>query len=578
MTRQNHNCASGFSGVRILFAIFSIILFVRMDAFSADPIQKATPDDIAKAIAKATRHLRTKGLSASVNLNRSALGATALMKAGVEPDHPKIREILDRVASTCRGGKFSPTGASSPVYDVGVYLMTLTNGDPEAYKAEIQTLVNWIVAEQRNNGSWDYPKKDTGDNSQTQYALLGLWEASRVEINAPIQVFEKAARWHITRQRANGGFGYHPLPNNQGDPSTHSMTAAGIGSLHICRLFLFPNAKPPQGESAIQAETRREKQKEREKKKKRKFGILEEPEEVRAKIEGTAAKQASSAEKGTRLSAVDASIGKALRWMDANYTIEKPSGWPVYYLYSLERMSALSNSETISGHDWYQEGADFFVATQKKEGNWHNRSGRVATTAFAVMFLARATHKMLGRSRRIRRLKGGLLAGGRGLPENLAEINVKGGQVKKRKYSGPVDELLAVLENPKNKNFFDAQEALVETVITKDPKALVGKTKKLLKLAQSPNEEVRRTAMWALGRSQDITVVPTLITALNDSNLDVVVEARNALRFLSKKIEGVGLPDQPKPADRKKAIAIWRKWYLTVRPYDERDDLTNLNP
>ena len=129
---------------------------------------------------------------------------------------------------------------------------------------------------------------------------------------------------------------------------------------------------------------------------------------------------------------------------------------------------------------------------------------------------------------------------------------------------------------PKNANFFSAQEALVETVVLQDPKALVGKTDKLLKLASVKNDEVRRTAMWALGRSQDITVVPTLIRALNDPNLDTMIEARNALRFISKRIDGFGLPSQPSDKERKQAVERWKKWYLTVRPYDERDDLLNV--
>jgi tRNA splicing ligase len=86
---------------------------------------------------------------------------------------------------------------------------------------------------------------------------------------------------------------------------------------------------------------------------------------------------------------------------------------------------------------------------------------------------------------------------------------------------------------------------------------------------------VRRTAFWALGRTSDLRIAPLLIEGLNDANLDCMVEARNALNYLSKKVIPIELPDQPTDAQRKTAVAAWRKWYLSVRPYDERDDLTD---
>ena len=42
------------------------------------------------------------------------------------------------------------------------------------------------------------------------------------------------------------------------------------------------------------------------------------------------------------------------------------------------------------------------------------------STAFGLMFLTRATHKTLGRRHRRRKIGGGLLAGGRGLPKDLS--------------------------------------------------------------------------------------------------------------------------------------------------------------
>jgi hypothetical protein len=209
-------------------------------------------------------------------------------------------------------------------------------------------------------------------------------------------------------------------------------------------------------------------------------------------------------------------------------------------------------------------------------GGWRDGCGNDAATAFGVLFLSKATEKMLVRKEHKapeRRYGGGLLVGGRGLPENLDSLQVDATGIRVRKLKGPIDELLAELENAESQKIESAQETLVETIATQDPEALVGQSDRLLKLAGDKRSEVRRTAFWALGRTNDLRVVPTLIRGLDDANLDCVVEARNALRYISKKIDVHEPPDEPTQAQRKAAIALWKKWYLGVRFYDERDDL-----
>jgi hypothetical protein len=172
-----------------------------------------------------------------------------------------------------------------------------------------------------------------------------------------------------------------------------------------------------------------------------------------------------------------------------------------------------------------------------------------------------------------KRFGGGLLVGGRGLPEDLNAVQVDQGGVRVRKLKGPVDELLAELEKGESRKVESAQAALVETIATENPEALIGQSDRLLKLVRDRRSEVRRTAFWALGRTNDLRVVPTLIAGLNDADLDCMVEARNALRYISKKLDVREPPDDATGDQRAAAIVLWKKWYLTVRPYDDRDDL-----
>jgi hypothetical protein len=49
----------------------------------------------------------------------------------------------------------------------------------------------------------------------------------------------------------------------------------------------------------------------------------------------------------------------------------------------------------------------------------------------------------------------------------------------------------------------------------------------------------------------------------------VVREADKGLRFISRKLEGVGLPEEPKPEQARAAIAAWKTWYQSIRPNAE---------
>ena len=276
----------------------------------------------------------------------------------------------------------------------------------------------------------------------------------------------------------------------------------------------------------------------------------------------------------TRLAAIDNSIGRAKGWLADHFTIVPGTTFDLYYLYGLERLAALGAIQEIDGHDWYAEGAAQLVATQKG-GTWTDQSGIEPATAFGVLFLGKATQKMLGRKavRRIPKFGGGLLIGGRGLPEDLATLQVDQGSVRVRKLKGPVDELLAELENAQSRQIESAQAALVEKIATDDPEALIGQAVRLLKLARDKRVEVRRTVFWALGRTNELRSVPTLIDGLSDPDPDCRIEARNALRFISKRIDIREPPNEATAEQQVTAITYWKKWYRNVRPYDERDDL-----
>ena len=501
-----------------------------------------------------------------------SLAYYALIKSGIDKQHPDVLKQVQEIVAKCRTDGYRPNQHHN--YEAGVDAMLLEAVDPVAHKPQLQMIANFLIARQLPCGGWYYPNEaermNQGDTSITQYAVLGLWAASRANVDVPIEVWEKTAQWLIQSQCADGGFAYHPA---EGPKSTITMTAAGSGTMLIIRRELFGNVDFSDTARPGVPPTRR-------------FGVLERtldeqrPDTPKAKTTPTLPK-----------SSVDKTIKEGVQWSTLHFG-ERSTEWVCYYLYGIERMAALLDTDKIGTHDWYDDGAKELLKRQLPDGSWIDQTRPVPTTALAILFLTKATSTILPKPKRAVLVGGGLLIGGRGLPENLDAVKVKEGQVAERKLQGRVDSLLADLEKASDAKVEAVQTAVVEMVQLDRPEDLIGQVDRLKKLATDTRVEVRRTAMWALGRTSNISVAPLLIQGLTDNDESVVREASVGLSILSRKPEGCGLPLDPTEGlkedasdDERKAhldkwqkssANLWQKWYLQVRPYTERDDRTLL--
>lgn len=537
------------------------------------------PEVIEKAVERGLAFLKAN--APAQNGGRATIGGLALLKADVPVEAPEIKAVLDKIVAKVVKGKYSPGTGNEHIYESGLDAITLETADSAKYKPEIEAIARYIIGAQNPGGDWHYPNHPNsgGDTSVTQYGILGLWAAARAGVRVPGEVWDKAAAWHLNSQRATGGFVYHPTEG--GNDVTIGMTTAGTASLHVCRMYLFPTVN---GKIVRKSEPRSAPRG-------RRFGVLErfDPETTHPVGDhGDKAPKATSYVAKASLDKIDEAIGRGLDWLNANFAVRNVTRFKLYYLYTLERLTALADLQTIGEHDWYAEGAEHLLELQKPNGSWTVENDPVVDTAFAVLFLVRATNKMLDRKTAPRRVGTGLLAGGRGLPDNLNALQVKDGKVGTRKAQGTIDELLGELENVKAP-VESVQKALVESVQLGDREALIAQVDRLKTLARHPRPEVRRTALWGLGRSRELRLVPLLIASLEDGDVDVVVEANNALCFLSRRAEGVDVDPNPLAAldedattemktatlNAWRAVAVkrWKAWYLTVRPYDERNDL-----
>ncbi|GAB4136143.1 MAG: hypothetical protein Tsb009_03080 [Planctomycetaceae bacterium] len=563
-----------------------MVVVIAVLAMSAPRTVQAQPAAIKASIQRGVAFLR-KELSkqGQGNLQGGAysLAAYAMIKGGTNPSDPIIQKVVAGVR-----GKIKKDGTYyQAIYDSGCDLMLLeaASKNKTTYAREMQAIVNHIVKTQSAQGFWNYLGGDKeGDTSVTQYGVLGLWAAARAGIKVPPQTFEKVANWLIGSQFNNGGWSYRRgSPMDTGE--TLSMTSAGVSSLLVAKLYLFPN------QSAVFAQ---------KKKKPKKTGPVEnvnldisEDEKKKKKVKVDYVPQ-------LQYGRLIGSARKGLAWSNNAARGGVVQGeWSMYTAYGIERMAALSEIQNLGGRSWYASGANQLLKMQSKEnGSWRGKAGEIPSTAFGVLFLSRATAKILGQE--IPEFGSGTLRGNKGLPDNLGDLEEgKDGSLKKRKAPpGTTEDLLQALLSTKSLEVKDVPEKIVEKIqlgSEKERKQWLApnRRKQLLRMAEHPRPDVRRVAIWALGRTGDLKTLKIIMNALeNDPDLDVAIEAKNALCWISRKPQGFGLPTSPltnlspkiskerKLQEiknwREQVVKVWKKWYFSKRPYQERDDLSEI--
>ncbi|MEZ0263241.1 MAG: VWA domain-containing protein [Phycisphaerae bacterium] len=269
-----------------------------------------------------------------------------------------------------------PDDLLSNTYQTGLFCMLIEAYGDSAHLPKLRAATRWLLENQGPAGSWGYgvsidpaffkenvpdrvlvasgfrplagPGADgeamerkgglksggDGDTSVSQYALLGLHSASKLGIKPPAPLWQKALAAHLKRQNADGGWAY----DHAGQGSYGSMTAAGVCAVALARHEL--GEKSPGDHEAIE---------------------------------------------------------RGLAWLNANFSVTRNppnEGWHYYFLYSLERVGRILDTEFIGDHEWYPLGAAELVRNQSKTGLWvgksHEEDPRIASP-FALLFLTRAT-------------------------------------------------------------------------------------------------------------------------------------------------------------------------------------------
>ncbi|HEX3998798.1 MAG TPA: DUF4159 domain-containing protein [Pirellulales bacterium] len=294
----------------------------------------------------------------------TCLCAMALLYAGVPASDPHVAKAVSYLR-TLNADKLGKT------YTVSLQTMVFCLAEPNRDLLLIQRNVKWLEETQitdRGNshrGGWSYPGLGNGDNSNSQFALLALYEAERVGVPVKDQTWRLALDYWKAAQNFDGSFGYYNL-TNKGEIGTGSMTCAGIASLVIA------SGRVGAGEAQADGD----------------------------QIHCCGNQEADdSAER----------VERALQWLGKEFTVQNnPRGqqslWHFYFLYGVERIGRLTARRFIGNHDWYREGAALLVSPGEQliGGEWQNSGSSLdpehdpnIATSFAILFLAKGRRPIL---------------------------------------------------------------------------------------------------------------------------------------------------------------------------------------
>ena len=156
----------------------------------------------------------------------TALCTLSLLNSGVPVDDPVVARSLTYLRSM----------EPDKTYVVALQTMVLCAAEPKKDMVTIERNVRWLESHQINeadhDGAWSYPGPG-GDNSNSQFAVLALYDAQCAGATVSRLTWQRAAAYWRKTQNDDGSWGYVP-----GEAGSGSMTCAGIGGLAICTAAL----------------------------------------------------------------------------------------------------------------------------------------------------------------------------------------------------------------------------------------------------------------------------------------------------------------------------------------------------
>ena len=511
-----------------------------LKAYSPDDPQVVAMVNKGVAFLEKSSHVGIEGIFAGGHI----LNGYAIYKVTADREHPLVKRAVEQAVRLAD----LPIGRMTfdkVVYDVSLAGLFLADVDPVEFRPQLLKIREFLRYSQKRHGGYGYLSNETGDTSQTQYAMLAMWALHKNDVEINTDMLESTVRYLIKTQDPKGGWGYQAIvpPGSQlvpQDAVTKTLATAGI-----CATLLGADALGILGKRIIEEE---------------------DSDVPKAFVRIDLKKEKLKNNRGSmRLEDLTSTISRATDYHRVNQFTTVGRDWYYYFRYSEERYESFM--EVMTGKRekspaWYNAGVNDLKKLQDADGAWGNLNQDHCPpdvcTAFAILYLIRSTQKT------ITKLNEGVMAGGYGLPSNAGSVRRVGDRIVSEE-TASVEGLLALMENDKT----DKVEIglLPEDLkLSDDPNVRKAEVARLARLLASRDWKSRRIAAKLLGRSEDINQVPELIYALTDPDGEVPVIAEESLRLLTRKLTVRHLESDATPEEKQKAAEYWRNWYISMRP------------
>lgn len=521
----------------------------------------ATRAEIAKAIERGVEYLKSRQRPDGTTpehghaLGGTALVTLALLESKVSQTDPAITKAVAFVRANCEN--------NTNTYDVALSIMLLDKLGKSSDKALIRQLGTRLRDSQSQNGAWSYlvvQEQDagssrnrvqqrrvapSGDNSNTQFAVLGLWVARKNGVDVDEALKRASEYFRATVDQRSGGWAY-----NGPTGSTPSMTCAGLIALA----------------THLGTTTR-----------------------LRSGVAGDRKPGAGSNANGTVDAMTDPLVQGALKYLagvignDANNAgrngraFFQRGGQDLYFLWSLERVGVIYGLDKIGETNWYDWGADILVNGQQADGSSQCTWGNIAGTCFCLLFLNRsnvapdltaivgggpsrmrsgASIEDLDRAVRNAQVK----RGANSLLDQLSEASNAAARWKLLQRlrdekgaanSRALDAAIGLLDGEMKER---ARTALYERYLRMTARTLASRL-------VDGETETKIAAAKAAAEKKVQEAIPPLIELLADSNSLLSREAHAALVKLTG--EDFGPPDNASAVEQVVAQQRWRRWSST---------------
>ncbi|MGH7169546.1 MAG: hypothetical protein ACRELG_04625 [Gemmataceae bacterium] len=225
----------------------------------------------------------------------------------------------------------------------GAWTYSCQINDPKRYQSTVPLIIRWPGTPIHKHPNRVRRVVYRGDNSNTQFAILGLWVAQRHGVPSHSALLATEQYFRAT-QLADGSWSYHPNARLWRD----SMTCAGLMSVAMRYGAIGGQGRDIRPDHPLHVHD-------------------------------------GAINQGLR--ALAQSLDKISVVGDRIIGVEARD--PLYFLWSLERMAVIYDLKKIGPREWYPWAAEMLVATQRPDGGWTGLGDPIGT-CFALLILKRS--------------------------------------------------------------------------------------------------------------------------------------------------------------------------------------------